>query len=264
MDVTALRLEEEHWRRLERARARLLLLDHDGTIAPFVVRREEARAPAGVLDALGRIGRETETRVVIVSGRPVAELARLVAPLDCELVGEHGWEWRAATGVTRVYTLPDAAASSLERAEKALLAAGLADAIERKRTAVVLHVRSLPPDDAERAMEIARSAWSDLRAGVRVTPIDGGIEVRALGHDKGDAVMRLATNGELPVYAGDDATDEDAFAAIDALGGIAILVARAPRPSRAMTRHESPAAVERFVLEWAERLRPAVTAEGPE
>src|SRR6516225_3975371 len=86
------------WTRVSCAPHRLLMLDYDGTLAPFRVARGQAAPPARVLKRLGRLARAAHTRVAVVSGRPIDELDPLLGALPIALFGEHGWEERGLDG----------------------------------------------------------------------------------------------------------------------------------------------------------------------
>jgi trehalose 6-phosphate phosphatase len=79
------------------------------------------------------------------------------------------------------------------------------------------------------------------------------LEVRPRQADKGAAVRRLCSEWPAftPVYFGDDATDEDAFAAVNEAGGVSVLVAKRPRPTAARYRLKDPAAVARCLARLA-------------
>jgi len=258
MDMTpGVGLPEAAWHRVTSAPKRLLVLDYDGTLAPFQVQRDQARMPPATMQALERIVGSPGTRVVILSGRPTAEMATLLAPLECTLIGEHGWERREPGGHVRFVSLPDAARERLEQAERDADDLGFRRLLERKRTALVMHVRGLEDGKAHAILRACRRAWYARASDgiLRLVETDGGTEIRAVGRDKGSAVRELLAEEPTTtavVYAGDDATDEDAFAVLRGRG-IGILVAAAERPSLAETRLASPLQVGAMLEEWERR-----------
>jgi trehalose-phosphatase len=157
-----------------------------------------------------------------------------------------------------VHAVPRATVRALADAAEAADASLRAGTIERKRTAVVLHTRGLDATAARLAEIAGRALWAEhaARRGLRLDRIDGGIELRARGRDKGDVVrwlLGLSPPRTLPVYIGDDATDEDAFRAV--IGrGISIRVGVSERPSAARLRLASPDDVVVFLEEWAARV----------
>jgi trehalose-phosphatase len=239
------------------ATARALLLDYDGTLAPFHTQRDQAIPYPGVREILGAMQQAGHTRLAVVSGRALADLAPLLG-LDPppELWGTHGWE-RQLPGLAReLAALDPAAARGLEAALALALAHGLAEGCERKPTSLALHWRGLPAQAAQELHAWALRHWLPLArgAGLVAHDFDGGIELRAPGRDKGDAVRTIL--GELgdravAAYLGDDRTDEDAFAAIKGRG-MAALVRDEPRPTAADVRLCPPDELLAFLRRWHE------------
>ena len=236
------------------APSRVLILDYDGTLAPLVEDRHRAAPYEWVPDRLERV-RRADTRVVIVSGRPVDELARLLS-LDPppELWGAHGWERRVPGEATRRQAVPEQEGKHLRAVARAAESLVSAERVERKVASVAVHVRGLPPEERRRVLERVRSAWEGLGGGqaLRVDSFDGGIEARAAGRDKGSAVLDVV--GEEPAdaaiaYLGDDVTDEDAFRALEGRG-LTVLVRAEPRPTLASARLAPPGDVRRFLDAW--------------
>jgi trehalose-phosphatase len=247
------------------------MLDYDGTLAPFRVARGEARPLPRAMELLRRILAGTRTSVAIVSGRPVNEVERLVGPLPALLVGEHGWERRLPGGRVVRRPLPAPASRALDRAERLAREAGWGGRLERKRSGVVLHTRGLPAAAARALERRCALAWRPLARGgaVRVEGIHGGMEVRARGWDKGAVVRALCSRGApgtLGVFVGDDLTDEDAFAAVRDWG-FGVRVGGDGRPTSAMGRVDSCAALPDFLRRWlaeaAPARRPGARAAGP-
>jgi trehalose 6-phosphate phosphatase len=207
--------------------------------------------------AIARLAAGRHTRVAVLSGRPAADVAALLGDLALPIAGEHGWELRFADGGRLAHPVAPALVERLDRAQRA--AAALAPArLERKRTALVVHTRGLPPAVAGALAEEARALLGDWLEDGRfaLRPIDGGVELRLTGRDKGTALAELAARagrGTFVVAVGDDDTDEDAFRAAARLGGWGVRVGQR-RDSAARAFLASPAAVAAFLEEWAERL----------
>ena len=190
----------------------LLFLDFDGTLAPIVDDPAAAAPHPAVPDLL--VALEAAHPVVVVTGRDLAALGRLLGA-RVRAVGLHGAEEGWADG-------------TVERQagdEHADVLAGLKAAVpdlegvlvEDKGAAFAVHYRGAPDADAARG---ALEGWAEaVPAGL--VPIWGKavVELRAEGVSKGTAVARLAAAhpDRTPVYLGDDVTDEDAFAALQAL-----------------------------------------------
>lgn len=252
------------------APARLLLLDYDGTLAPFRVERDRAFPYDGVREALRSIVSTTDTRVVVISGRTIPDLRRVlgVEPPP-ELWGTHGWERLEPGGEVRVRAPSPAARAGLEQARRSL--AVDESRIEVKPASIAVHVRGLAREEEARVLEAARRAWSPLapEADLVLHPFDGGLELRARGWDKGDAVRAVladAPAGSAVAYLGDDLTDEDAFRALAELTaagrvrGLGVLVRSDPRETLAAAWLPPPDELLAFLARWNRPLRSGVAA----
>jgi trehalose-phosphatase len=244
------------WPAVAAAPHRLLMLDYDGTLAPFHDRRGEAQVARGMWDRIERIARLCGTTVAVISGRSLPDLVGLAGGLPVTLVGEHGWALRRPGGRSEEHPVPPECAARLRRAAEAADAAGWGARIERKRASIVLHARGLPPDQADALLRAGRAAWRAhaARDDLRLQDIDGGLELRARARDKGMAARDLIASspvGVLAVFLGDDATDEDAFREVQG-AGFGIRVGPAQRATLAGGRLPSVEAVALFLERWVE------------
>ncbi|HUK64300.1 MAG TPA: HAD-IIB family hydrolase, partial [Dongiaceae bacterium] len=112
------------WRWVVQARHRLLMLDYDGTLAPFAVARADARPSPETIALLQRIAASPGTTLAIVSGRRLDEIEALMADVPATLIGEHGWERRRADGTYLRIPLDPATAATLAAAVQAARAGG--------------------------------------------------------------------------------------------------------------------------------------------
>lgn len=254
---------------LERAPHALLMLDYDGTLAPFRVDPAQAVPYPGVAQRLDAISDRRDTRVVIVSGRRATEVAPLLGTQVLpEIWGAHGWECRSPHGNLVIGDLPEPALAALVNA------AGIADRaqrlgarLERKPGSLALHWRGLPDERPEQIRAAVLEGWSALTrsAPVALLDFDGGIELRALGRTKGDVVHLLLGGSAAPdvaAYLGDDRTDEDAFAALQG-HGTGILVRAESRPTAAQAWLRPPEELLEFLDRWlAARVRAAASRHG--
>ncbi len=198
-----------------------LLLDYDGSLAPIVPRPDDAVPLPGTAEVLGALAGRLAL-VGIVSGRPVDFLLRHVAAPGVRLVGQYGLEWVEDGEVMvdpRALPYTDAVAAAADEAERRwpeLL-------LERKgRVALGLHWRTAPGAADGLVGEI-----DDLadRFGLAVHPSKMARELRPpIGVDKGSAVEQLLTGVDVGGFAGDDAGDLPAFAALDRLAARGDLV----------------------------------------
>ncbi|MGZ8202591.1 MAG: trehalose-phosphatase [Burkholderiales bacterium] len=242
---------------IQEAPERVLILDYDGTLAPFNVRPEAAVPYPEVALALAEIVASGGTRVVVVSGRPATELPPLLRlHPQPEIWGSHGWERLMPDGQRIVEEPSSAARRALARAADAvrdIMPAGAR--LERKLASIALHWRGLAEEEAARLKADARAMWAPMvesERAVELLPFDGGLELRAVGCNKQYAVkVVLSQSHERSViaYLGDDITDEDAFQAVKARG-LAVLVRPQFRPTAADVWLRPPQELVGFIQHW--------------
>ena len=206
-----------------------LLLDYDGTLAPFHTERDRAYPYPGVTSVLQEIVRNGRTRVVIVSGRGAAEILPLlnIHPQP-EVWGIHGLQRLRADGSTEMPSLDERTLNGLSDAERWLGYQQLRHVAEFKAGSIAVHWRGLSDSDADALRARVWLGWGPIAEsnGLDLLEFDGGIEMRTPAADKGDAVRGLLKEigPDAPVaYLGDDNTDESAFRAIQGRG-ISVLV----------------------------------------
>jgi trehalose 6-phosphate phosphatase len=230
-----------------------LFFDVDGCLIDLAERPEDVVVPAGLIGDLDRLSARVGGALALVSGRAIADLDRLFAPLTLPAAGQHGLEWRA-TPAGPVERIPvdrvvlDRLAESL--AEFAVGKPGLR--VEPKGAAVAIHYRQAP------ALGPEVIAFADtLMAGTPGWHALSGkmvVELKPDGVDKGAAVERFLAlppfAGRLPLAAGDDVTDEDAFAAALRHDGVALQVGDR-EPTVANRRLPDPAAMRAWIAHLA-------------
>jgi trehalose-phosphatase len=238
------------------AKTAALLLDYDGTLAPFHIDPALAIPYPGVVDALEDLAKSQRTRLVIVSGRwtrDVVPLLKLGEPL--EIWGVHGWERLRPDGSYEITQLPEAALTALVAADDwAEDLAGLGARAERKPASIAFHWRGLPEKQIASIRRELLRRWTSLGSPKQVTlrAFDGGLELGAAGRNKGDVVRTLAREcgpDAVIAYLGDDYTDEDAFGALPA-GAAGGLVRDELRPTAAHFWLHPPAELLMFLRRW--------------
>lgn len=210
-----------------------LFLDVDGTLLDIAATPDAVVVPEALGDLLAALQYALEGALALVSGRPIAELDRLFAPLVLPAAGQHGAEMRLGPRepVRRRGGMPDIApvAARLEA-----FAARRGILVERKGMSVAAHYRASPEREAE-----LRTFLEDLlrelpSGGFEILPAKMAFEVKPRSFNKRVAIetfLQVAPfGGRLPVFIGDDRTDEDGFAAVRAHGGHAIRVGTTPTP----------------------------------
>jgi trehalose-phosphatase len=242
------------WSMVRLASHRLLVIDYDGTLAPFKAAREQAVPIPRSLERLRTLSASSHTNLAITSGRPVEELEQLLDLQPAIHVGENGWEYRMPGGPLVRHPLNARLESVLDDAERMAREAGWDDHLERKRTALMLHTRRLPEFRARDLEHRVLITWLDLasKGDVVVERVDGGVELRARGHDAGTTalwLMSLSQQATLGAFIGDDLPDESAFRVMRDFG-FGIRVGASERSSIALGRLPSCEAVADFLDEW--------------
>lgn len=240
-----------------------LFLDVDGTLLEHAlhpqavtVSRELRRLLEGLLAAAGGA-------VAVISGRSVEDIDRLFAPLCLAAAGQHGTERRSSSGALHRHAPPlehlARAAAELVR----LTAAHEGLVLENKGMTLALHYRMAPALRALAEREMRRIAESlgnefELQHGKFV------FELKPGGRDKGSAIAEFMKEapfaGRLPVFLGDDLTDEYGFKVVNRLGGHSVKVGTGDTTARWSL--PDAAAVRRWLGEYATRFGSKSAAVG--
>jgi trehalose 6-phosphate phosphatase len=239
---------------VRRASRRTLMLDYDGTLAPFTPDRTRAfpyrEIPALVSQIMG-----AKTRVVLISGRAATELLFLsgIHPHP-EIWGSHGSERLLPDGTYEADAPPPQQRAGLQLANRWLHSAGLEPRMEMKPGAIAIHWRGLSATEKKAVEAKVRKLAEQLvnEYGLQMLPFDGGLEFRAPGKTKGDAVLAVLAEcgkGVAAAYLGDDHTDENAFRAIKGRG-LGVLVRPEPRPTLADVWLRPPDDLSKFLRDW--------------
>ncbi len=243
------------WQRLPSARRSLLMLDYDGTLAPFHVDRFAAAPYPGVEDRLATLSGLARVRLVLISGRPAHELRSLLpSGTKAEIWGSHGWEQLKSDGSYELFALDRGQRAALEQMGLEMTALGFSEALEVKPSSLAIHWRSVAPDMQKQIRSSIESVFSRLAQpnGLHLLPFDGGLELRPTDRTKGTAVGQILAEEPVTVpaaYLGDDLTDEDAFAAVENRG-FSILVRTEVRASCARFWLRPPEELLEFLDAW--------------
>jgi trehalose-phosphatase len=233
----------------------LLMLDYDGTIAPFRKNRNEAFPYPGFSHLLQEIVRWGKTRVVIISGRDASEVVPLleIEPHP-EIWGLHGLQRLQTDGSVELSRLGAGTIEALGAAENWLLSQCLQHAAEFKTGSVAVHWRGLDANEAEAVRARVLLGWEPIAkyTRLRLMEFDGGIEIRAQEADKGAAVRTIMDemHARIPAaYLGDDTTDEHAFQAMNGRG-LSVLVRPHYRATAAQLWLKPPDEVLDLLSRW--------------
>ena len=245
----------------------LLMLDYDGTLAPFHVDRFAAVLYPGVAERLATLSGLSRVRLVLISGRPARELRGLLpAGTRVEIWGSHGWEQLKSDGSYRLFPLDPMQRAALEQVAREMTALGFSEALEVKPSSLAIHWRSVAPAAQEQIRSSIESVFNRIAqpGGLRLLPFDGGLELRSTDRTKGTAVEQILAQepAAVPVaYLGDDLTDEDAFAALGDRG-FSILVRTEVRASCARFWLRPPKELLGLLDEWIAASKSPAPAAG--
>jgi trehalose-phosphatase len=242
----------EHVQKIGRSGDRLVVfLDYDGTLTPIVSHPEDAWLPDSMRQTLRSLA--ARVPVAILSGRDLDDVRGRVHVDGIVYAGSHGFDIAGAGGLRRqlgAAYLPvlDTAETELREALDEIPGAQL----ERKHFSVAAHYRNVNENDAFRvalAVEAVAARHRELR---RIDEKKVYELLPDIDWDKGKAVLwlletlDLLRGNVLPIYIGDDRTDEDAFRALEKRG-VAILVSEQPQVTKASYWLNNPSEVERFL-----------------
>ena len=234
-----------------------LFLDVDGTLVDLAERPDAVVVSVRLRTLLQRIFRCNGGALALVSGRRLADLDRLFEPARYPAAGQHGLERRGFQGsVTRAAGL----ASCVSEAAQEILAQANAQelhgvVVENKGLSLAIHYRRAP-QLRDWVARVTRALL--LRLGDEFRLIEGNMvsEIGLSGKDKGAAIAEFMREppfaGRRPVFVGDDATDEDGFAVVDAFNGLSVKVG--PGPSLARWRAPGTTRVREWLEEYADYL----------
>jgi trehalose 6-phosphate phosphatase len=229
-----------------------LFLDVDGCLLDLASTPDAVVVPDGLRERLEALQSRLDGALALVSGRTIATLDALFAPSRFNAVGLHGVEQRHE-GSESAAAQPPAELANIRKAASRLAAVYDGTVVEEKGPALALHWRRAP--DAEPALvafaahSLERLPGYRLQHGKQVVELYPG-NTDGDGIDKGEAIAGLLDTspfqGRLPVFAGDDLTDESGFEVVNAHGGLSVLVGDRT-PSVARLRLRDPAAVRAWL-----------------
>ena len=198
-----------------------LLLDVDGTIVDIGPSPTEVHVGAGLLETLKRLFALMDGALALVSGRPIGDLDRLFAPLRLPTIGGHGAEMRLRDNEVFFWAKPLPHDLRKRLAESTGIGSGVV--VEDKDYSLALHYRKSPglADSLRRHVAASQAAFpgepTELLQGKAM------FEVKRPGVNKGESVRRLMAHspfaGRMPVFIGDDVTDESVFKVLPEIGG---------------------------------------------
>ncbi|HEY2463293.1 MAG TPA: trehalose-phosphatase [Steroidobacteraceae bacterium] len=202
-----------------------LFLDVDGTLVELTDTPSQTAADPEINSLLRDVAERLGGAVALVSGRRIGTLDELFAPLKLPAAGLHGVERRRADGSTLGANFVDSQLDHARAAIKALVASHPGTLFEDKDRAIAVHFRLAPQSEQivrESVVDIAKPLGSNyhIQAGKMV------FEIKPRGFSKATAIQAFMKeppfNGRRPVFVGDDLTDLDGFAMVEAHGGLSV------------------------------------------
>lgn len=205
-----------------------LLLDVDGTIVDIGPSPDEVQVSDMLLRSLTRLHELSSGALALVSGRHIGDLDRLFSPLALPSIGGHGAEMRINEGEIFYWAKPLPIDFRRRLAEATDIGPGIV--VEDKNYSIALHYRKAPKcaEQLRRHIASVRTAFSaeptELLLGKAM------FEVKRPGINKGESIRKLMAhrpfNGRMPVFIGDDVTDESVFRVLPEIGGKGFSVSR--------------------------------------
>jgi trehalose 6-phosphate phosphatase len=228
---------------IDQATQILLFLDYDGTLTPIVARPEMAVLSSQARKILKQIGCHSLFKLAIISGRSLSEVKTLLGLENIAYAGNHGLEIecpphycqeRSPETTTFIHPIATEFQPRLERLEQRLRKR-LADidgiVMQNKGLTLSVHYRLAEETTVKIIKQLFFEAieCADAKDKLQVTEGKKVLEVRPpIDWNKGKAIEWLleiyGTPGSLPIFAGDDVTDEDGFEVLHRVGGISIFV----------------------------------------
>lgn len=233
-----------------------LFLDIDGTLLDIAPTPGEVIVPDGLGRVLQQVRALLGGALAVISGRAIADIDGLFAPLRLAAAGKHGAELRPDPAAPMLPSEAVPIDRTVGDAVAAIAGAHPDVVVEDKGTAIALHYRHAPQLREELAQKLkdllgAHGCELCLQPGRMVW------EIKSCRCSKATAVRvlmeRLPFRGRRPVFVGDDASDEDGFAEVERRGGLALAVAGEYRSHRS-SAFTDPAAVRRWLAELPQRI----------
>lgn len=224
-------------------------LDLDGTLAPIAPTPDLAAVPAATIALLRHISQASSGATAIVSGRDTPDIKRMLAPLDLPYAALHGAVIKDAAGRTEAAPVSAGALNAITAGieEKTNEMPGII--LERKALSLALHYRNAPQFESA-LRQLAHDVLTPYLHEFNIQEGKMVVEIKPRGVSKGKAIEHFMGTApfrdRVPLMAGDDLTDESAFIAVNAMGGISVKIG--PGPTQANWRLESPAALYTWLL----------------
>ena len=236
-----------------------VFLDFDGTLVEIVARPELVELAPTTHAILDRLKEQLSGAIAVVTGRELHDLEVFLDGLDVAAAAVHGMIRKSAEGDI---TSTEFDSAAIKRVEQELVRSttehdGLL--LERKDGSIALHYRARP--DLEQFCRTLATTLTKEAGSLTLTPGKMVFEIRAASVDKGTAISDFLSEapfaGRVPLFAGDDVTDEDGFMEVNRRGGLSIKIGDGS--TEAQYRAPSTAAF----IAWLDRLSASLSGSTP-
>ena len=236
-------------------------LDIDGTLLDIEGHPDDVHIGRAELDLVDGLHRATGGALALVSGRPLAGIDVLFHPLKLPIAGQHGAERRDSHGKRHRHKFPVEALHRAAVPVRKFVARHEGLVFEDKGASVALHYR-LAPNLASEARRIVDEAVRSAGGALELQVGKMVFEMKPAGVDKGGAIeafMRAAPfSGRVPVFLGDDVTDEFGFRVVNRLGGHSVKIGEGETAAR--WRLANPTAAKAWLAAYLRAVAPGVTS----
>ncbi len=206
--------------------SRALFLDIDGTLLALAATPTGVTVDRDLKQTLGELHAATGGAIALISGRRIGEVDSLFAPLRLPTAGQHGVERRDGSGVVHRHTSPSHRFDAIKTRLAPLLARHPALLLEDKGLTLAIHYRQVPSLGGH--LHRLLREWVNSAQAFRLQPGKMVLEILPTGNDKGISIMEFMSErpfrGRVPVFLGDDVTDEYGFSVVNAMNGYSIKV----------------------------------------
>jgi trehalose 6-phosphate phosphatase len=230
-----------------------LFLDIDGTLVPIAETPSAIRPDVALNAFVGCLAQALDGGLALISGRSLENVDALFAPLRLPTAGQHGVERRSADGGIHRCGFDAGPLHRLAAVALDLASRYPGVEVEEKGLSVAVHFRRAP-QHALRIREALERELAATGAGLVLQPGKMVLEAKPAGRDKGVAIREFMAEvpfrGRVPVFVGDDVTDEYGFRVVNGMAGVTVKVG--PGDTDARWRLADPAAVRRWLAGIAE------------
>ena len=232
-------------------------LDIDGTLLELAATPAGVTVDGGLKHTLRQLRTAAGGALALISGRRIGEVDRLFAPLRLPAAGQHGVERRNGSGVVHRHAAPSSRFGAVKNRLAPLIARHPGLLLEEKGLTLAVHYRQVPSLGGH--LHRLLREWVNSAQDLRLQTGKMVVEILPAGNDKGIAIAEFMSErpfcGRIPVFLGDDATDEYGFSVVNAMGGYSIKVG--PGRSAARWRLPDVHAVRAWLEQCAIALAPA-------